>query len=170
MKKNILYGLALGLLFMGCNQNNTSKNEMEELRDVLSQTQKERCKLVKLSTIVKQDNVGIKESKDLKIKCDSIMKYIGKGDIFSGFEEIKKYTWIPDKEIDIVRKGTEKQWKIVSNRYGSFIGFEFIKEKNISKSLRKFTYIAKCENAPLVWTFIFYNGHSPYKVPNNPIV
>lgn len=157
MKKNILYGLAVGLLFIGCNQDTGSKTKMEELRDVVTQTKKEQCKL-KLAPIVSQENIGIKESKDLKMKCDSIMEYIGKGDMFSGFEEIKKYTWISDKEIDIVYKGTEKQLEIVSKRYGSFVGYEFIKEKNISKSLRKFTYIAKCENHPLVWTFIFYKA------------
>jgi len=158
MKKNILYGLAVGLLFIGCNQDNSSKTKMEELRDVVTQTQKEQCKL-KLSPIVpKDDNIGIQETKDLKIKCDGIMKHIGKGDVFSAFEEIKRYTWISDKEIDIVYKGTEKQLKLTGKRYGSFIGYEFIKEESISKSLHKFTYIAKCENHPLVWIFIFYKA------------
>jgi len=40
MKKNILYGLALGLLFMGCNQDSSSNSKMEELRDVVIQTKK----------------------------------------------------------------------------------------------------------------------------------
>ena len=162
MKKNIVCGLIVGLLFMGCTQNNTSKSEMEELREVMSEIKKEQCKLNLSQAIVAQDNIGITESKDLKIKCNSIMKHLGKGDMFSGFEEIKKYTWISDKEINLVRKGTEKQLKIVEKRYGSFIGHEFIKQENISNSLRKFTYISKCENHPLVWTFIFYKANEKW--------
>jgi len=158
MKKNILYGLALGLLFMGCNQDNGTKTKMEELREVVIQTQKEQCKIKLSNDLPANNSAGIKESKDLKIKCDGIMKHIGQGEVFSAFEEIKRYTWISDKEIDIVYKGTEKHLKLTGNRYGSFVGYEFIKEENISKSLRKFTYIAKCENHPLVWTFIFYKA------------
>ena len=162
MNKNIGCTLIVGLFFMGCTQNNTSKSEMEELKEVISEIKKEQSKLTLSQPIVTQNDIGIKESKDLKVKCNNIMKYIGTGDMFKGFEEIKKYTWISDKEIDVVYKGTEKQLKLVGKRYGSFIGYEFIKQENISNSLRKFTYISKCENHPLVWTFIFYKANKKW--------
>jgi len=43
-------------------------------------------------------------------------------------------------------------------RYGNFLGYEFVKKEDISKSLIYFVYISKCKNHPFVCTFIFYKG------------
>jgi len=158
MKINIVYGLVVGLLFMGCTEVSTSKSEMEDLRDVIFEIQREQSKLTLSEPIVSNNMIGIEDTKDLKLKCNSIMKHLGKGEILLGFEEIKKYTWISDKEIDVVRKGTEKQLKMIGQRYGDFLGYEFVKKEDISKSLIRFVYISKCKNHPLVWTFIFYKA------------
>jgi len=154
--------IVVSLIMSACNEKSGSETKMEELQDILSQIKKEQCKVKLNQPLINNDSIGIEERTELKSKCDSIMQHIGQGAIKKGFEEIKKYTWISDKEIDIVKKGTIQQLDLVGKRYGDFIGYEFIKQKTISNSIIEFTYLAKCKNHPLVWRFIFYKAEKKW--------
>jgi len=86
------------------------------------------------------------------------MLEIGEGDFDSAFVIVKRYTWLPDVEIDNMLVATKSQMELINNRFGNFVGHELIKAEVISESLVKYTYISKCENHALVWNFLFYKG------------
>ena len=162
MKKNII-SVVFVLLLIGCAEEEYKESvevsDRKKLQSILFETRKEQQKS-NFSDI--SNVVGITEINELKEKTEKIMKNIGQGKLDLAFEEIKKYTWLPDKEIDVVEKGTKKQLSLLSERFGEFIGYEFIRQTNISKSLILFEYIAKCKNSPLIWTFSFYKAEDKW--------
>ncbi len=101
---------------------------------------------------------SVSEIPELKEICETIMKLIGDNHIKEAFDEMKKYTVLPSSEMDKVSKVSIKQIDLTKNRFGKLIGYEYISQECISKSVVKFTYIAKCNNHPLIWKFTFYKA------------
>ena len=135
----------------------SQNNDMQKLNNIIVETMKQKNKLG-LIAIEEKNKTGISDVNILKKTCDEIMEEIGKKKLKEAFSKIKKYTCLPEAEINLVYNATIKQLNIAQKRYGKFIGYELINEKKISSSLVKFTYIAKCTIHPLVWRFIFYKA------------
>lgn len=152
MKKASLF-IILALL-SGCGEKDENSAIMQELNETrkLFETKDLTTKLTNEGT----EFVG--DALELRDTCDEIMSYVGKGDIKGAFEEMKKYTFLPASEMDNAYRATQKQIDLTQNRFGAFQGYEFVYQQLVSESLVKFIYLAKCENHPLVWRFMFYKS------------
>lgn len=117
----------------------------------------------KLSSITEEQ---IKDTQEIRKACDDIMSHIGNGDLDSGFRVIEKYTWLPEKEIDNALEASKPQLELIKNRFGDFIGYEFVSEEFISPSLVHYVYLAKCSNHMLVFTFTFYKATDSWTLNN----
>ncbi len=148
----------LFFLAVGCSK----ETDNEKLEKLICDQIQSNLKVNLSEPIVIDPKVGIIESSDLKEKCNKIMTFVGNGKLKGAFDEMSKYTWLPSNEMDSAYDATKKQLDLVRNRFGTFIGYEFIKQEIISESLVKFTYIAKCENHALPWYFVFYKGQSKW--------
>jgi len=151
--KNI-YLLFLLAILAGCGKQDPNKQLLKEVAEAYKSGQEK----VLTEKLTNEDTEFITDTMELRERCDRIMSFIGKGDVNGAFDEMKKYTFLPEKEMDSACSSTRKQLDLTENRHGKFSGFEFISQKNISPSLVKFIYIAKRENHPLAWRFVFYKA------------
>ncbi len=74
----------------------------------------------------------------------------------AAFNVMKPFTPLSETEIDAVALQIKAQRAKNDNRYGNPIGFEFINEKKLGKSLLMLTYIEKTKKHVLPWLFYFY--------------
>jgi hypothetical protein len=146
--------LAMLLVLAGCEDKNPSDEVIEKITEI----QKTASKKDLTSTLDNPNAEMVEDVLELRDICDKIMGFVGSGNIKSAFEEMKKYTILPESEMDGAYEGTEKQLDLLENRYGKFIGYELVEEQLISDSLVRFVYLARCKNLPLVWRFMFYQS------------
>jgi len=135
-----------------------TETDEEKIKRVISESLKlmqDKDFSAKLSP---ENTATVTDISELRKICEEIMAKVGQSDMDSAFTIMKKYTILPEKEMDNVLQSTKTQLSLVKNRFGEFIGYEFIKEEAISGSMIRFIYIAKCENHALPWTFIFYRA------------
>ena len=98
------------------------------------------------------------ESKDAAKKLtDQIMIKVASGDIEGGFLLMKPYLIIPESEFNVVVEQTKLQLPAIQGRFGKTLGYEFISEKVVGKSLLKIVQIQKFEKHIMRWNFIFYS-------------
>ncbi|QHI69128.1 hypothetical protein [Tichowtungia aerotolerans] len=145
---------ALLVALAGCED----KSASDEVLEKISEIQKTARRKDLTSTLGNKDAETVEDILELRDICDKIMGFVGDNDIESAFEEMKKYTILPESEMDGACEGTQKQLALLQNRYGKCIGYELVDEQLVSNSLVKFIYLAKCKNVPLVWRFIFYQS------------
>lgn len=71
---------------------------------------------------------------------------------------------LPESEINTLIEQTEKQWSIVSSRFGTSAGYEFIATKRAGNSLIRHIYIQKFTNHAIRWQFTFYKPNNKWRV------
>ncbi|QBG48041.1 hypothetical protein EGM51_11765 [Verrucomicrobia bacterium S94] len=153
-----IYLLTILTILVGCREQDPNKELMKEVAEAYQAGSKK----ILTEELSNENTEFIADTLELRTRCDQIMTHIGKGEIDKAFSEIKKYTFLPKQEMDAAQAATKKQISLTLNRFGDFCGYEFVSQKNVSPSLVKFEYIAKCENHPLVWRFMFYKADNKW--------
>ena len=149
-------------ILVGCGEKDVNKEVMKELAEI----KKHEFKKDLTSQLNNKDTEFVGDALELRDICNQIMEYAGQGDIKTAFEEMKKYSFMPDSEMDSAYIGTQKQIDIMQNRFGKFTGYELVEQQLVSDSLVRFVYLAKCENHPLVWRFLFYKSEDKWTLNN----
>ncbi len=157
--------LCIAALLLGCGKPNDVA-ELEAARKVISDSRKLMMYKDLTSTINPITEEQIQDAEEIRGTCEEIMSHMGKGDFDSGFEVIKKHTWLPEKEINNALEGSKPQLELLSNRFGEFIGHEFVSEEFVSPSLANYVYLAKCRNHVLVFNFTFYKATDNWTLNN----
>ncbi len=88
--------------------------------------------------------------------CDEFMKMFAAGKIEKGFELLKPYSVIPEKEFTDAVNQSVNQLGLIGNRIGKIVGYELIREETVKDTLVKYTYIAKYEKHVIRCIFMFY--------------
>ncbi len=88
--------------------------------------------------------------------CDEFMKMFAAGKIEKGFELLKPYSVIPEKEFTDAVNQSVNQLGLIGNRIGKIVGYELIREETVKDSIVKYTYIAKYEKHVIRCIFMFY--------------
>jgi len=157
--------ICFSLFFLSCNSNEEQMPEgNKKLIKAIEQLQKNKDSIDYTRPVENKNIIIIKRETELKDIANKIVDYISKNNFDKAFDIIKQYSYIPNKEIDIVLKGTKEQLNLIKNRFGKFKGYEFVKEDKIGKSLIELTYIVKCEHYPLVWKFFFYKAEDNWAI------
>lgn len=100
-----------------------------------------------------------KTKQDCKTFADEVVNLVVSGEINKAINKVEPYWLFEEKEWANFEKTTFEQWKeqgIVSKRYGSPIGFEFIKEESAKEIVVRFIYIVKHKRHITRWQFVFY--------------
>jgi hypothetical protein len=76
-----------------------------------------------------------------------------------------KSAW--EKELQEVRYQNQlRDLAGFQERFGAFLGCEFVEQKDLSASVRICTYLAKYEQITIRWTFLLYRPHDKWKILN----
>ena len=120
MKHILLIMILLGI--MSC-KDETPKDQLK--KEILESIQMMQSKDM-TAKLTSENITSVTDSIELKSICEQIMNPVGKGEIKKAFDEMKKYTFLPEKEMDGVYTKTKNQLKLTKNRFGKAIGHEFI--------------------------------------------
>ena len=106
----------------------------------------------------------LKSVKDTKQVCQKAADAFGSGDPKGSMEVLKKYWPLPSEEIDNLAYQTESQLKMVSSRFGSVLGADFVNTKVAGDSFVQHTYIGKFEKHAVRYICVFYKPKSDWVV------
>jgi len=101
---------------------------------------------------------GLPDLAELRKVTDAAMVKVGGGDIEGGIKEIRPLTVIPTAEFDTLLGQLPLQLPGISARFGSSIGFEFVREDRIGDSMARIVYVNKLEKHAMRWMFYCYKG------------
>ena len=99
----------------------------------------------------------LKNNADIDIFCNKFLQFIVNKDIEGAFNFIKPATKISENEITKIEIQAMKQFELIGNKYGQWVDYKLIYEKEIENILLKRVYILRTEFLPIKWEFIFYN-------------
>jgi hypothetical protein len=103
------------------------------------------------------------DSKEAAVElADNIMKKVVAGDVDGGFLLMKPYLIIPESEFTVMTEQTKLQLPMIQGRFGKTLGYEFVSEQMVGKSLLKVVHIQKYEKHIMRWNFIFYRPNGKW--------
>ena len=105
--------------------------------------------------------VYIEDPRDVS---DEIMIHFVKSDFDRGLDIAKKYWILSDRDIDRLGTQIERQWRVISKRFGKSLTQEFIKTQKVGRSFRRYYYLQKFENHAIYWSFTFYRSKSLWQI------
>lgn len=114
--------------------------------------------LVLLSTSLTSIAQGVPTLADVRKATDIAMTLVGKGDLEAGLKSFKSLTIVPSAEFDALVGQSTQQLPLLSARFGSSLGYEFVKEERIGDSLARTTYIHRFDKHAMRWIFYLYRG------------
>ena len=155
MTKNYeIYLFSLLIILSGCEDRISN----EILKKELAAAKEKGTHQNLITHLGEKDFVQVQDVEEARIICDSIAQLFGRGALAEGFEIIKTYSILPDKDTDTLLESTVNQLDLLSHRFGKACGYEFIAKDEINASLVDFKYMIKCEFYPLIWKFRFYRA------------
>ena len=89
---------------------------------------------------------------------DTIMSKLAGGDIDFTMNELKKYTIVPEAEVDATFGRFKIQQSAITQRFGASVGMEFVSEERVGSSLLRLTYLHRFSKHAMKWAFYFYRG------------
>ncbi|MEA2028528.1 MAG: hypothetical protein U9N49_06085 [Campylobacterota bacterium] len=95
---------------------------------------------------------------------DKIMIHFVKSDFERGLDVAKKYWILSDRDIDRLGTQIERQWRVISKRFGKSLSQEFIKTQKLGRSFIRYYYLQKFENHAIYWSFTFYRSKSLWQI------
>jgi hypothetical protein len=101
---------------------------------------------------------GVPTLADIRKATDAAMSLVGKGDLEAGLKSFKPLTIVPSAEFDALVGQTTQQLPLLTARFGSNLGSEFIKEDRIGESLARSIYIHRFDKHAMRWIFYLYRG------------
>lgn len=96
--------------------------------------------------------------------ADTIMSFVGKGNLSQAFETARPVWTVPDSEIDTALSKTLDQRLLIGRRFGDGVSVEFICLTTAGDSLAKFVYLEKFQNHATRWVMIFYRPKSQWRM------
>jgi len=105
--------------------------------------------------------VYIEDPRDVS---DKIMVHFVKNDFERGLDVAKKFWILSDRDIDRLGTQIERQWRVISKRFGKSLTQEFIKIQKVGRSFRRYYYLQKFENHAIYWSFTFYRSKSLWQI------
>ena len=97
-------------------------------------------------------------STDVRKITDQIMAQVGAGNVEAGFKLLKPRTIIPEAEFDAMVGQAKLQLPAASQRFGSNLGYEFIREDKAGENLIRYTYAQRFDKHAMRWIFYTYRG------------
>lgn len=88
--------------------------------------------------------------------CQKAVDAFGAGNPKQSMEILKPHWPLPTEEIDNLAYQTESQLKMVSSRFGSILGTDFVGTKVAGNSFVQHTYIGKFEKHAVRYICVFY--------------
>ena len=107
---------------------------------------------------------GFKTSEDTKEFSDTLMTKIKSEKFTEGFDSVKPYWPIPEVEIDSLVNDINKQWPLISKRFGKSIDTEFVRKEKIGNSFIKYYYLHKFDKHAIYWAISYYKPHNEWVV------
>ena len=97
---------------------------------------------------------------------DAAMHDIAQGRVKAGFDRLKPHAVAEPGHIDMAATQSEGGLKAPAmiERYGSSLGFEFVREERAGSSLVRYLYLHKFENNALRWRFEWYRAGDRWRV------
>ena len=114
------------------------------------------CLLFVVNSSMAAEKKFLSTKSEIKKLCEDFMQKIVAGEVETAFDIIEPHFHIPEDELSMLKLQTVKQLGLVGPRFGKPIGYEFVKEESIKKTLLKYTFIEKFEEHAVRWIFIFY--------------
>ena len=88
--------------------------------------------------------------------AQDVMESVSNDQFKEGLSKLLPYTVVPVAEFDVQMGQLEMQIPAIAQRFGKSIGYDFVAEKQLGKSLMQYVYLQKFEKHVMVWRFIFY--------------
>jgi hypothetical protein len=88
--------------------------------------------------------------------ADDVMKDVAAGRVDAALRSLKIYATVPAEEFGKIEEEIKFQLPGMEKRFGTTVGFEFISEKSVGKSLYSLNYLQKFEKHAVRWRFLFY--------------
>ena len=110
---------------------------------------------------------GILESETSTRKvADAFMKKVTSESYKEAFEYLAEFWPLPKEEVMNLAYQTDSQLKMLGNRFGSVLGFEYIGQDKIGDSFMRYLYIQKFEKHATRWMIVFYKPKQEWIVNN----
>lgn len=106
----------------------------------------------------------IKSIDGTKQLCQKAADAFGSGNPKKSMEILKPHWPLPIEEIDNLAYQTESQLKMVSSRFGSILGSDFVGTKVAGNSFVQHTYIGKFEKHAVRYICVFYKPKEEWVV------
>ncbi|NKI17534.1 hypothetical protein HCU74_08895 [Spongiibacter sp. KMU-166] len=106
----------------------------------------------------------IKDVGGTKQLCQQAADAFGSGDPKKSMEILKPHWPLPVEEINNLAYQAESQLKMVSSRFGSILGADFVGTKVAGKSFIQHTYIGKFEKHAVRYICVFYKPKEKWVV------
>ena len=100
----------------------------------------------------------ISTTEQAKALAADVMQLIVKGQVKEAIALLKPNWPLPDTEMDMLALQITNQHDVVSNRFGSVVGFEFVHERHAGDFLYEVSYAEKHQRHFLHWQFYFYKA------------
>ena len=114
--------------------------------------------LVLLASSAFSNAQGVPTLVDIRKATDAAMGLVGKGDLEAGLKSFKPLTIVPSAKFDALVGQTTQQLPLLTARFGSSLGYEFVKEERIGESLARSIYIHRFDKHAMRWIFYLYRG------------
>ncbi len=106
----------------------------------------------------------LKDDKDTKSLAQKSAIEFGKGNYEKSVDVLRENWPIPVAEINNLVYQTQSQMKLVANRFGKKVGYDFVKTEKIGNSFIKHIYIVKFENHAIRLNYVFYKPKKYWKL------
>lgn len=100
----------------------------------------------------------LQSPKDARVFADQVMARVATGQLDAAIAEMKRYTIVPEAEIDATLGQFKLQLPAIAQRFGSVIGSEFVREDKVGDSLIRIVYLQRFDRHAMKWLFYFYRG------------
>jgi hypothetical protein len=84
--------------------------------------------------------------------------------ITEAYGVLKPYWPLAPVEIDSLANQTTTQWPLVTQRFGSSLGTEFIRERKAGESFVQYIYLQKFERHAIRWLLVFYKAQDRWVI------
>ena len=96
-------------------------------------------------------------------RVETFLKQVGAGQSDQAIDQLFRGSGMAELKPQALM-GMKSQTKAAMGVYGKVVGFEKIQEVDFSSSLKRFTYLQKFEQYPVIWEFYFYKPKDTWVV------
>lgn len=117
--------------------------------------------LLSLSSMAAVAQEKLKSEAEARGLSDRVMAAVTRGELDRAYGEMKRHTTLPAPEVDEgMRDSIIQRNESFNARYGKGVGYDFIGQKKLGRSMMRLSYVEQREKQPLAWVFDFYSTGS----------